>query len=52
MKKLLALLFAGGAAYFAYTTYLKGHPGAGSSAAGRGLSRMRGNSRDLDEVQK
>ena len=48
-KFLLFLLLVGGAGYFVYTTYLQGGSGGGTGA--RGLSRMRGNSKEMDEVQ-
>jgi len=48
-KFLLFLLVLGAAGYFVYTTYLQG--GSGGGTAARGLSRMRGSSREMDEVQ-
>jgi hypothetical protein len=53
VKKLFLFLLALGAAgYFVYTTYIQGHPGASSSKAGTGMQRMRGNSKEMDEVTR
>ncbi len=49
MKKfLLFLIVLGVGGYFVYTTYIQGH---GGGTAARGLSRMRGQSKEMDEVQ-